>query len=89
MSAYRHTLDIYEQFADAIYDGRKTFEIRNVRRGIQVGDKIRFNVIRKGGLFTLNVDHPLNELLFEVVYLLPGWGLNDDHVAFSIRPCAR
>lgn len=85
MSRRTHTLDILEPFADAIFDGRKTFEVRGTKHGIQVGDHVTFRVVRKGALFSWPVEHPLNGLRYEVAYILSGWGVEPDHIAFSIR----
>lgn len=86
MSRNTHVLDIVEPFANAVHDGRKTFEIRNTKHGIQVGDLIKFRVVHKGMLFSWPVNHPLDSRTFEVAYILSGWGVQPDHVAFSIKP---
>lgn len=86
MKRRTHTLDILEPFADAIFDGRKTFEVRGTKHGIKVGDLVTFRVVRKGAFLTKPVDHPINGLRYEVAYILSGWGIEPDHIAFSIRP---
>ena len=35
-----HRLKLYEQYADAVLNGTKTFEIRRNDRNFKVGDKI-------------------------------------------------
>ena len=82
-----HELKLGWNFCDAVYSGRKTFELRKNDRGFQTGDRIRFTPIR----FETNdaVDryppHPIQEKLYEITYILNGWGLNPDVVALSIR----
>ncbi len=77
-----HELKISEDFADAVYYREKTFEIRLNDRGFQRGDKVRFNVIDKNGL---KVSHCLNDMDYEITYVLNGWGLKEDYVVFGIK----
>ena len=37
-----HELKLHLNFCDAVYNGRKTFEIRRNDRGFQTGDHIKF-----------------------------------------------
>ena len=82
-----HELKLGWNFCDAVYSGRKTFELRKNDRGFQTGDRIRFTPIR----FETNdaVDryppHPIQEKLYEITYILNGWGLTQDCVALAIR----
>lgn len=78
----KHNLKILNDFADAVYDREKTFEIRLNDRGYQRGDKIHFNVIDKNGS---EVDHCLNDMDYEITYVLNGWGLKEDYVVFGIK----
>ena len=45
-----HNLKIRKDFADAVYSGEKTFEIRENDRGFQKGDIIIFNVIKENAI---------------------------------------
>ena len=78
-----HELKILEPYADAVYGGDKTFELRFNDRGYQKGDLIRFTAIDdlKAKVF----DHPINDLLYEITYVLGGWGLQDGWVALGIK----
>ena len=82
-----HELKIEKQFADAVLDGRKTFELRKNDRGFNAGDLVRFEVVEHGVAFTfLRDDHPLNGEMYRIGYVLSGWGLEEGYVAFSIAP---
>lgn len=82
-----HELKIEKQFADAVLDGRKTFEVRRNDRGFNAGDLVRFEVVEQGAAFVLRCgNHPLNGEVYRIGYVLSGWGLEDGYVAFSIAP---
>ncbi len=82
-----HELKIERQFADAVLDGRKTFEVRRNDRGFNAGDLVRFEVVEHSGAATFRCeDHPLNGEMYRIKYVLSGWGLEDGCVAFSIAP---
>ncbi len=76
-----HNLKLREEFADAVYNGEKTFEIRLNDRGYQKGDRVTFTVIDANGS---KREHPLNEIEFKISYVLNGWGLKNGYVAFGI-----
>lgn len=77
----KHLLKLYKEYADPVHNGEKTFEIRYNDRGYQKGDLIQFHVI--DGAY--EVDHPLNNEIFEITYVLSGWGVIDNWVALSIK----
>ena len=80
-----HRIKIRESFAEAIYDGRKTFEVRKNDRGYQAGDRIQFVVLHDSdGLEMLT--HPLMEQEYEITYVLSGWGIKDGFVVLGIKP---
>lgn len=82
-----HELNIERQFADAVLDGRKTFEVRRNDRGFNAGDLVRFEVIEHGAATTFRCeDHPLNGEMYRIEYVLSGWGIEEGYVAFSIAP---
>lgn len=82
-----HELKIEKQFADAVLDGRKTFELRKNDRGFNAGDLVRFEVVEHGVAFTFRCDdHLLNGEVYRIGYVLSGWGLEEGYVAFSIAP---
>ena len=77
-----HRIKLREEYADAVYSGEKTFEIRYNDRGYQKGDEIFFKVVDGCGI---SVNHALNHVLFEITYLIHGFGLKEDWCVFSIR----
>ena len=77
-----HTIKITEPYAEAVYDGRKTFEVRRNDRGYNAGDSVRFIVI-KDGLIAIN--HPLNDMEYTITYVHSGLGLEKEYVAFGIK----
>ena len=82
-------LKITEPFADAVLDGRKTFEVRYNDRFFQVGDLIRFTVIADN-LKKEEIPHPLNNVFYEIEYVLSDYyAINTDFVVFSIRECGK
>lgn len=77
-----HVLKLNSNFATAVFSGIKTFEIRKNDRGFQTGDHILFIVVDDSGR---NVDHPLNNVDYEITYVLSGWGIQEGYVALAIR----
>lgn len=86
-------LKIEKQFADEIVSGMKTFEIRCENDKVfQRGDSVEFLVyppeLRAIGPGTFHVpaeDHPINARIYEITYVLHGWGLREDYCAFAIK----
>lgn len=78
----KHELKIEEQFADAILAGDKTFEIRVNDRGYQKGDYIKFRCVDDCGF---HVFHEIEDLTYQITYVLSGWGLIERFVVFSIK----
>lgn len=81
----RHEIKIGVDFAEAIMAGTKRFEVRRNDRGYQKGDEIVFRVTDRDWN---PIDHPLNSEVWEITYVLNGWGLRDGFVAFGIVPAA-
>lgn len=80
-----HKIKIRESFAEAVYAGSKTFEVRKNDRGYQNGDLVKFTVLYDSdGLEMIN--HPLHDMTFEITYVLAGWGIEDGYVVFGIKP---
>lgn len=80
-----HEIKIAEDYADAVLDGSKTFEIRRNDRGYQKGDLIKFIVIDRD--LSLKVsEHGLNDRLYKITYVHSGLGMADGYVALSIEP---
>lgn len=81
-----HKLKILNDFADCIISGDKTFEIRENDRGFQKGDFIQFQAIEKNGLSN---KHMINDKIFEIIFVLNGWGLENGYVALGIKESKR
>ena len=79
-----HELKLLENFASDVESGRKNFEIRNNDRGFQTGDLVQFKVISNTGRH-VNYYWELEEKMFEITYILNGWGLKDGYVVFGIK----
>ena len=79
----RHNLKIQKPFADAVVEGRKTFELRYNDRGFQAGDTIRFTAMN--GSYCADSEHPINGREYEITYVLEGWGLKENWAALAIR----
>lgn len=77
-----HNLKLNYEFCDAVFNGEKTFEIRNNDRGYQKGDRIRFTPVVDGWK---EKDHPITKKEYEISYLLNGWGLDTGYVALAIK----
>ena len=78
-----HCIKIEADFADAVVSGDKNFEIRKNDRGYQKGDLIKFIPLHRN--FVKDENHPLNDKLYVVTYVLSGHGLAPEFVAFGIR----
>ena len=78
-----HKIKLSIDFADAVLAGEKNFEIRKNDRGYQKGDYVRFIVTTSGGM--KRITHPLEERLFQITYVLNGFGLEADYCVFGIR----
>lgn len=74
-----HCIKILDTFANAVYNGEKTFEIRENDRGYQRGDTVTFRVIPE------NIYHGLNSKVFGITYVLSGWGIKEGYVVFGIK----
>ena len=79
-----HELKILKSFADAVYSGDKTFEIRENDRGFQKGDKVIFKAVENKAAGTYEVEHPINKQEYRITYVLGGWGIEEGYVVFGI-----
>lgn len=84
-----HSLKIHKEFADAIIDGIKSFEIRKDDRDYREGDYIIFNCIDPEN--EQLVSHPINDNIYRIIYLLQiyayenGEKINTGLVVFEIK----
>lgn len=67
-----------------MYNNRKTFEVRLNDRNYQVGDMIRF--IPYNMVHQQVSRHPIENIIYEINYILSGWGIEDGYVVMSIVP---
>ena len=78
-----HEIKIQKEYAQAVYLGQKTFEVRENDRGYQKGDFISFEVM--DGMMP-HPTHPLNDKVYEITYVLGSFcGLAPNYVAFAIK----
>lgn len=78
-----HCIKIREQYADAVADGRKNFEVRLNDRGYNAGDEVAFTIIDEFG--TTDLFHPLNKKKFKITYVHSGLGMENGYVVFGIE----
>lgn len=80
-----HRIKLLQDFADPVMNGEKRFEIRFNDRGYQKGDWVRFKIIprEEGKSF------PIEEEMFEITYVVNGFGLKNGYVVFGIRRMSR
>ena len=81
-----HELKILSSFVRPILDGSKTFEIRENDRGFQKGDRVQFKVnlddwTSRNSSSVLELENKV----FEITYVISGWGLKNGFVVFGIR----
>ena len=75
-----HNIKILNTFAEAVFNGIKTFEVRENDRGYQKGDLVYFTVIEKDGIEITN--HPLSNRCYKITYVLNY--TNDCHLLMKI-----
>lgn len=82
----RHVLKVDFKYANAILNGKKSFEVRKNDRNFMVGDEIVLKVlIDKGSYAGAEAVHPLNRIVYRIDYVLNNFeGLAQKYVAFSI-----
>ena len=82
-----HELKLNSNFCDAVYSGRKSFEIRRNDRGFQTGDHIKFTPFVSGETDRSKMypDHPIKTQEYIITYMLNGWGLQADFVVLGIK----
>ena len=73
---------LFLNFCDDVLSGDKIFEIRENDRGYQKGDRVVFQPYEPSDPF---VKHPITDKVYEITYVLNGWGLKNGYVVFGIR----
>lgn len=79
-----HKIKIRESFANAVYTGDKTFEVRKNDRGYQKGDLIAFTVLYDSDGLEMT-SHPIMRKTYQITYVLSGWGIEDGYCVFGIK----
>lgn len=82
MANTTHMLKLSKEFANSVLNGDKCFEVRKNDRGFQKGDNVIFQVVDS---YELGVYHKLNDKVFEITYVLGGWGIENGYVVFGIK----
>lgn len=80
-----HNIKILRQYADAKICGDKPWEIRINDRNYQKGDLVCYQAVEQGGNgYVSMVDsHPINNRVYEILYVYSGDGLEKNIVVFS------
>lgn len=81
-----HKIKIQESYADAIVEGRKTFEVRLNDRGYNAGDFVQFQVVEQRLSVLCSTNHKLNSMQFVITYVYSRKGLDSGYVVFGIKP---
>ena len=81
-----HEIKLQEQFCEAVWLGYKPFEIRHNDRGYQKGDEVIFIPVNAEGE---SVPHIVARRVYEITYVISGWGLKENFVAFGIKDTGR
>lgn len=77
-----HNIKLLEGFCNAVLCGEKCFEIRKNDRGYQKGDLIHFIPTTNSGV---GFFHEVEKDVYEITYVLGGWGLQEGYVVFGIK----
>ena len=80
-----HKVKIQKEYADRILDGKKTFEVRYNDRDYQVGDYLQYEVITSAWSSLRDLDHKLNNALWEIIYIHSGLGMQEKYVVLGIK----
>ena len=76
-----HNLKIMKEFADDVYSGNKTFEVRKDDRNFKVGNLICFRVVHDQEF----IEHPLNDTRWQITYIMGHPYILEDHVILAIK----
>lgn len=76
-----HEIKLLYEYCDAVLSGEKNFEVRYNDRGYQKGDRIKFKPIKNH----ITTQHPIKDKIYEITYVLNGWGIKENWVAFGIK----
>ncbi len=77
-----HRIKLQTKYCDAVFEGQKKFEVRYNNRDYRVGDRIEFVPVGETGKV---IDHPVRMLVYEIVYIHSGLGLQEGYVVLGLR----
>lgn len=77
-----HRIKLREEFCDDVICERKTFEVRLNDRNYQIGDRVSFTAVTADGK---HIYHKINNATYLITYVLSGYGINKNYVAFAIK----
>ena len=80
-----HEIKLNINFCEDVLSGEKNFEIRKNDRGYQKGDHIKFIPVEMKGGVPLRRHSAIENKKYIITYVLSGWGLQPDFVAFGIK----
>lgn len=78
----KHNIKLRIEYADAVLDGSKNFEIRQNDRGYQKGDTVQYQTVDREGN---HVRHEVEDLEFLITYVLPSFHVTDGWVVFGTK----
>jgi ASC-1-like (ASCH) protein len=78
----KHWIKLDIAYCDAVLSGDKNFEVRVNDRGYQKGDLLKFKPLTDLGLTT---HHEIDERMYQITYVLNGYGLKEGYVVFGIK----
>ena len=77
-----HKVKIWEDYANSILCGDKTFEVRYNDRNYQKGDFIEFDGVSRDGL---PMPHNIDGMMFEITNVHSGLGMAEGYVVLAIK----
>lgn len=84
-----HKLKLRKEFVQPVLEGKKNFEVRLNDRNYRVGDTLEFIPVEAVGGEKQEVKRismpEIEDMVFEITYILEGWGLQDNYVVFAFK----
>ena len=80
-----HKIKLKEQFCEAVFLGRKNFEVRFNDRGYQTGDMIQFIPVVIENDHVTKIEHPIETNTYKITYILSGNGIKENFVVLGIE----
>ena len=82
-----HELRLNINFCDAVYNGRKSYDIRRNDRGFQTWDHIKFIPFVPGQTDPEKMypEHPIKTQEYIITHMMSGWGIENGYVVLGIK----